>query len=207
MTLDQIALQTGTDKSSAGHNYTAVYEQYLNPLRNEPLLIFEIGIGGYQYRDRGGESLRLWQRFFPKAKIVGVDVFPKLVPGDRIFTEVGSQDDPDFMASLVNRYGNPDLVIDDASHINRLTIRTFEILFPMLKKGGLYFCEDIHTSFWSLEYEGDPDPANRTTSVAFFQHLTAQLSQDTLTPDYRNQFAGYLDFIHFYRNLAIIKKL
>lgn len=209
MTLDQIAITAKTDKASSGHNYTRVYEKYLEPLRQEPLLIFEVGIGGYQYPERGGESLRMWERYFPNARIVGIDVYPKQIDGgDRIFTEQGSQDDEAFMASLVNKYGAPDLIIDDASHVNKLTIRTFEILFPMLKPGGLYFCEDVHTSFWTLEYGGDPDPATRGTTLAFFQELTAQLSQDTLQPEYRRELlAGYLEFIHFYRNLVILKKL
>lgn len=208
MTLDELALQAKTDKASNGHNYTAVYQTYLESLRHMPLLIFEIGIGGYQYPDRGGESLRLWQSYFPNAKIVGVDVYPKpSVTGPRIHIETGSQDDPNFLASLVNKYGAPDLVIDDASHVNKLTIRTFEILFPMLKPGGLYFCEDIHTSFWLQDYGGDPDPAARTTTLAFFQELTAQLSHDTLLPEYkRDGLAGHIAFMHFYRNLVILKK-
>lgn len=209
ITLDQIAVMAKTDKASTGHNYTAVYEKYLEHLRNEPLLIFEVGVGGYQYPDRGGESLRMWERYFPKARIVGIDVYQKDGMGtDRVFIEKGSQDDPDFMARLVNQYGQPDLIIDDASHVNSLTIRTFQILFPMLKAGGLYFCEDVHTSFWLQDYGGDPDPASRTTTLAYFQELTAQLSQDTLQPEYRREYlAGYLDFIHFSRNLVIIKKL
>jgi hypothetical protein len=209
MTLDQIALEAKTDKASDGHYYTRVYEKYLEPLRQSPLLIFEVGIGGYQFPDRGGQSLRMWERYFPNAKIVGIDVYQKDGMGsDRVHIEKGSQDDPDFLASLVNKYGSPDLIIDDASHVNSLTIRTFEILFPMLKDGGLYFCEDVHTSFWMQDYGGDPDPAVRNTTLAFFQLLTAQLSQDTLLPEYRREMlAGYLEFIHFYRNLVIVKKL
>lgn len=209
MTLDEIAIQTQTDKASTGHYYTRVYEKYLEPLRQEPLLIFEVGIGGYQFPDRGGQSLRMWEQYMPNAKIVGIDVYQKDGMGsDRVFIEKGSQDDADFLASLVNKYGAPDLIIDDASHVNRLTIRTFEILFPMLKAGGLYFCEDVHTSFWMQDYGGDPDPATRNTTLAYFQLLTAQLSHDTLQAEYRREFmAGYLDFIHFSRNLVIIKKL
>lgn len=209
MTLDQIALEAKTDKASTGHHYTHVYEKYLEPLRQEPLLIFEIGVGGYQYPDRGGQSLRMWERYFPNATIVGVDVYPKVgMATDRIHIEHGSQDNPDFLASLISKYGAPDLIVDDASHVNRLTIRTFEILFPMLKTGGLYFCEDVHTSFWMQDYGGDPDPATRSTTLAYFQLLTAQLSQDTLLQEYRrDNLAGYLEFIHFYRNLVILKKL
>lgn len=218
--MDELALLAGTDKASTGHNYTAVYEQYLERLRYEPLLIFELGIGGYQYPDRGGESLKLWYHYFPNAKIVGIDFYEKTnLENERVHVVKGSQDDPELMARLVEEHGQPDLIIDDASHLCDLTIKSFEILFPHLKPGGLYFCEDVHTSFWA-EYHGDPDPKKlgswpsrqpgtpieHQTTVQFFQQLTAQLSHDTLLPEFRDSYAGYLAFIHFYRNLVIIKK-
>lgn len=177
------------------------------PKRFEPLVIFELGVGGYQYPDRGGESLKLWHGYFPNAKIVGIDYYPKENMGnDRVIIVHGSQEDPELMARLVAEHGAPDLIIDDASHDCPLTIKSFDILFPMLKAGGLYFCEDVHTSFWH-DYHGDPDPGSQMmTTLNFFKGLTAQLSQDTLLEEYRNSYAGYLDYIHFFRNLVIIKK-
>jgi hypothetical protein len=38
--------------------------------------------------------------------------------------------------------GHLDLVIDDASHLYKQTKRSFEILFPLLRTGGLYIIED-----------------------------------------------------------------
>jgi len=204
--MDQLALRAQTDKASDGHNYTKVYETYLESRRQDPLLVVELGIGGYHYPDRGGQSLRLWEDYFPSAQIVGLDIYDK--PGlarDRVHIVKGGQDDPAIAAQIVESLGQPDLVIDDASHICGLTIQAFETWFPMLKPGGLYFCEDVHTSFWA-EYNGNPDPSAPGSTVKYFQELTAQLCQDTLQPQYRNRFAGYLDFIHFYRNLVIIKK-
>lgn len=209
MTLDQMALQAQTDKASNGHNYTPVYASYLEPLRTrEHFTIFELGVGGYQYPERGGQSLKMWYNYFPNGTIVGIDFYEKIgMDNDRTFTVQGSQDDPEFMLRLVNRFGQPDLIIDDASHVNSLTIKSFELLFPHLVKGGLYFCEDVHTSFWPHEYGGDPDPKSATlTTLRFFQLLTPQLSQDSMDKQYHNEFTGYLDFIHFYRNLVIIKK-
>jgi hypothetical protein len=216
--MNELALRAKTDKASDGHNYTKVYEQYLEPLRFLPLLIFELGVGGYQYPDRGGESLQLWHDYFPNARIVGVDYYEKTgLERERVDIVKGSQDDPALVAQLVEKFGQPDLIIDDASHICDLTIKSFEIFFPILKPGGLYFCEDVHTSFWT-DYHGNPDPIevatfwtgskkiSHPTTLQYFQALTAQLSHDTLLAEYRNQYAGYLEFIHFFRNLVIIKK-
>lgn len=206
--MDELALQAKTDKASNGHNYTRVYEQYFERHRFDALLIFELGIGGYQYPDRGGESLKLWHGYFPNARIVGIDYYPKEgLERERVTIVHGSQDDPELMARLVAEHGQPDVIIDDASHDCPLTIRSFEILFPHLKPGGLYLCEDVHTSFWN-DYHGDPDPNSQTmTTIAFFKNLTPQLSQDSMQPEFRNSYAGYLEFIHFYRNLVIVKKV
>lgn len=204
--MDQLALQHKTDKASNGHNYTKVYETYMEIRRQDPLLIVELGIGGYHYPNRGGESLRLWYDYFPHARIVGVDIYPK--PGmekDRVHVVLGGQDDPEIVRQIVESMGQPDIIIDDASHMCDLTVRAFETWFPALKPGGMYLCEDVHTSFW-FEYKGNPDPAAPGTTLKFFQDLTPQLSQDTLKAEHRNKYAGSLEFIHFYRNLVIVKK-
>jgi len=41
-------------------------------------------------------------------------------------------------------HGPFDIIIDDASHISPLSIRSFEILFKLLKRGGIYVIEDLH---------------------------------------------------------------
>lgn len=207
MTLDELALHHKTDKSSSGHDYCVIYERYLEERRHVSINILELGVGGYQYKDRGGESLRMWHDYFTQANIVSIDVYEKQDPGlKRVKIYKGSQDDPDFLHKVIEESGLPDLIVDDASHICKLTIASFHILFPLLKPGGLYICEDVHTSFWH-DYGGDPDPKVEDTTIRFFQELTAQLSHDTLLPDYRREgYAGYLEYIHFYRNLVIIKK-
>lgn len=208
MNLDTLALEARTDKASDGHNYTPIYENYLRMLRLTGFTMLELGIGGYQYPERGGESLRLWYNYFPNAKIVGVDCYEKTgMAKDRIFVEQGSQDDPAFLNHVNEKHGPFDLIIDDASHVNKLTIRSFEILFPLLKPGGFYFVEDVHTSFWFMEYGGDPDPTSCTqTTLKYFQKLTVQLFEETLLPQHRNEFCGIIEYIHFYQNLVIIKK-
>jgi hypothetical protein len=208
MTLDALALQHRTDKGSSGHNYCEIYERYLEHLRDVNIKLLELGVGGYQYKDRGGESLRMWHDYFSQARIVAVDVYDKNDLGlDRVEVYKGSQDDPKFLTKLIQDIGQPDVIVDDASHVCKLTIASFEILFPLLKAGGLYICEDIHTSFWLQDYGGDPDPKGKGTTIQFFQELTAQLSFDTLVEEYRRPaYAGQIEFIHFYRNLVIVKK-
>ena len=64
---------------------------------------------------------------------------------NRIKIYQGSQVDTDFLQSLCNEIGNFDIIVDDGSHINEHVIKSFEFLFPKLKKGGisLYANESI----------------------------------------------------------------
>ena len=39
------------------------------------------------------------------------------------------------------------MILDDASHINELTLRSFEMLFDHLKLGGFYIIEDTHCTY------------------------------------------------------------
>jgi len=211
MTLDELGLKHGTDKASSGHNYCHTYDRLLAPLRGRPITLLELGVGGEEHADRGGQSLRMWREYFahPDAKIVGLDVFEKVLElpaGVTVYH--GSQDDPERLAFILAQQELPTVIIDDASHHNVLTVRSFELLFPgFLKRGGLYLCEDVHTSYWTEHYAGDPDPHKRGTAMGFFQKLTAQLNHATLRPEYRDQYAGTLEYVHFYPEMVAIKKL
>jgi hypothetical protein len=81
----------GSDKHGF-HYYALHYEKRFKPLRNKPLRIHEIGIGGYDDPSRGGASLRVLQQYFPKARILGLDIHNKSLHNAKtIATIVGDQ--------------------------------------------------------------------------------------------------------------------
>src|ERR1700689_2317154 len=124
--LDTIGILEGTDKTSLGHDYLRHYQRIFADIRNDPVQLLEIGIAG-------GASLRTWARFFPRATIVGVDIDAacRRFAGDRITVEIGSQGDPLFLAELARKY-QPDIIIDDGSHLAGDILLTFDRLFPAL---------------------------------------------------------------------------
>lgn len=209
MTLDALGLKHGTDKASNHHNYTPIYERYLGAMRNDPLLILEIGVGGDEHPERGGQSLKMWRDYFPQAMVVGVDLYQKrLQLGPRIRVYRAGQTDPDALDAILKEVGTPDVIIDDASHHNALTTQTFRILFPKLKPGGLYFVEDVHTSYWRQHYGGDENPLSQATAMAYFHYLTHQLNHEGLHPSYQIPgLFGAIEFISFHPQLITIKKL
>jgi spermidine synthase len=131
LSLDQIAQMHGTDKCSEAHNYTAVYAELLNPVRNEPLRILELGV-------QDGASIRTWCDFFPRATVVGVDTAkaPQKYPR---YTHLQQ----DAVDPLPGQPGSFDLIIDDASHKSSEQMASLLQHAHRLKPGGLYVIEDV----------------------------------------------------------------
>jgi cephalosporin hydroxylase len=139
--LSKLAQLYGTDKYE--HGYTEIYQQYFIEIKHKKLRILEIGIGGGENVKFGGNSLKMWAKYFPKSAILGVDLYDKsLLDYRRIKTFQGSQSDEKFLT----QFDNLDIIIDDGSHINTDIIRSFEVLFPRLNVGGYYCVEDTQVS-------------------------------------------------------------
>ena len=157
-TIQQLATLHKSDKHNH-HDYVRHYDFHFKNIRLKKNIILELGIGGYEYKDRGGSGLRLWSDYFQNSKIFGLDMYDKsgikLPARTKIFQ--GSQADGDFLTEIMNEVGIPDVIIDDASHMNSLTIQSFRHLFPWLRPGGIYVIEDIESSWWNEHgFDGDP---------------------------------------------------
>lgn len=140
--LSDLGKEHGTDKYHL-HNYTEFYHELLSPLRRTPLTFLEIGVDG-------GESIRMWDAFFthPSARIYGVDIHDKGVSvGEKGKFILGDASQPNFIFDLVNATGVFDVVLDDGSHYSDQQKRSLSLLWPYVKSGGLYICEDTHSSY------------------------------------------------------------
>lgn len=197
-----------TDKTG-GHFYTPHYMTHLSPFRNKRINLLEIGIGGYDDPQCGGNSLRMWKRYFPYGKIYGLDIYDKsALQESRIKTFKGSQVDKEFLNEVVNEIGEIDIIIDDGSHINEHVIETFNLLFPKLKDGGVYAIEDTQTSYWE-EYGGDgTDLNNPKTMMNYFKSLIDTLNhQEFAKPGHQpSYFDKKIISMHFYHNMIFIYK-
>ena len=125
-------------------HYLPIYERHLSRYRGSRFRMLEIGVFG-------GGSLDMWREYFgPKSVLYGIDINPDCKALDTVETPVriGSQADPAFLKSVVFEMGGIDVVLDDGSHRGEHQWKSFEILFPLLREGGLYIIEDCHTSYW-----------------------------------------------------------
>ncbi|MFI6930340.1 hypothetical protein [Streptomyces sp. NPDC050287] len=207
--LAELSLRLGSDKWGL-HFYTPLYERHFAPLRDRALTLLELGVGGFDDPEAGGGSLRLWRRYFHRALICGVDIADKSVAdGGRIRTFRGSQADPGFLDSLLDRTGPPDIVIDDGSHRSADVIASFRHLFPRLRPGGLYLVEDLQTSYWPRYGGSSESLSSPVTSMGFLKELADAVNHEELNVppsgavgDYGPHVVG----VHFYHNLAVVEK-
>jgi demethylmacrocin O-methyltransferase len=185
VSLDELATVYGSDKWGGLHWYTPPYEAHLGPLRHDPVKVLEIGIGGYHWENLGGQSLHMWQHFFPRGLVYGFDLYAKPgVTGPRIRTIQGDQNDPGLLRELAAEHGPFDVIVDDGSHINEHVRTSYETLFEHVRPGGWYVIEDLQTSYWP-SLGGEPPPGSARTSMGLLKDLLddVHLSEHTTDDD------------------------
>lgn len=206
--LSELAVKHQTDKWG-GHFYTQHYHRHFQHLRYENINVLEIGIGGYDDPLKGGESLRMWQDYFPNARIYGIDIADKTAhDSNRIKTFKGSQVDYKFLDKVVDAIGQINIIIDDGSHVNSHIIDTFKYLFPRLGNDGIYAAEDLQTSYWE-SYGGNSFCLDRSGSaVNFFKSLIDGLNhKEFINPRYvPSYFDKHIVSMSWYHNLLFLQK-
>ena len=206
--LAKLATVFGTDKWGL-HWYAQHYGRHFAPLRWKRVTLLEIGIGGEEDPRAGGGSLRAWKWFFPRGRIVGIDIYDKKAHEEsRVRTYLGSQADSEFLRRVIDEIGDPDIVIDDGSHRSEHVIASFETLFPLLRDGGIYVVEDMQTSYWpSFGGARRGDPKARTM-MEYFKGLADGLNHaEYLEPGYTlTYYDRHIVSMHFYHNLLFIYK-
>ena len=150
---------SGSDKGSSNnngwHNYTTYYYKLFSPIRNEPLHIFELGLGtnntalpsNMGANGVPGASLRGWKQFFPNAQIFGADIDRNILfSEERIKTFYCDQMSPKEIASMWSHSDLSeqfDIIIEDGLHTFDANVCFFENSIHKLKKGGVYIIEDV----------------------------------------------------------------
>jgi hypothetical protein len=210
MDLSGLAVLFGSDKWGRLNQHTSHYERHLRPLRDLPLKILEIGIGGYRDQQHGGASLRMWKRYFHRSLVCGLDIVDKSsIAEQRVDVAQGDQADQRFLTDLSERFGPFDVIIDDGSHYCTDVIASFMALFPLLCMGGIYVVEDTATSYWP-DYGGSTDnKSDATTTMGFLKSLVDGLNYEEFEPPEAHcptDTDEQIVCMHFYHNLAIVEK-
>lgn len=162
-TLDELALEYGTDKSSKHHNYAQFYDRILKASRSRNIRLLEVGIGTVNHsapssmsflnRYKPGASLRMWQRYFENAEVIaGIDT-----QEDCMFTEgriqtalADSRCHESAAKALANiGFNTFDIILDDGLHEEAANVATLQCLHRYLSPDGVYIVEDVRRP-WQL---------------------------------------------------------
>jgi SAM-dependent methyltransferase len=140
--LEELGYKYGSDKSRDDHGYVKVYADLFEPIRTKPLSILEVGIAT-------GQSLQMWQDYFPKADIKGIDITvnqlarQKFTNSPRVKLYETSSQDKAAIDNLGIPAGSVDIIIDDGDHSLKGQERTLAAMWHLLRPGGHYIVEDI----------------------------------------------------------------
>lgn len=177
----EIAIKYGTDKVT-DHSYQDMYQHYLPALRHKPIKMLEIGLGcDMSYGP--GASYHLWLEYFTNVELYFLEYdaecaaqWAHATAGATIIT--GDQGDGEVLDKLVQDHGNDfDIIIDDGGHTMVQQQTSLEHLWRAVKPGGMYFCEDLQTSYWD-NYGGGAAAitSGMVTMVQYIQLLIEDLT-------------------------------
>jgi hypothetical protein len=206
--LCELCLRHGSDK--CGNGYTQFYDYYFSSIRSEVRKVLEIGVSG-------GCSIKMWHDYFPQAIIYGIDKHPSNGTGiqeskavelsnARTVIKFADQSKEDELIGLdVGK--DFDIICDDGSHMQRDQQLSFAILFPLLKTGSFYICEDIcsvnglcnETINW-----GQADRINGTdTTAMFFDNIDKQIFKSQyISPERLQYLKENIDWIKFHFGMS-----
>jgi SAM-dependent methyltransferase len=181
-------------------HYFPIYERHFKDFVYKSVTFIEIGCGL-------GGSLQMWKRYFgPHARIIGIDINPacKKFEEDQIEVYIGPQQDQDFLQSVIDAVGTPDIVLDDGSHVMSHLLATFRFLYPLMPKNGVYLVEDLHTAYWD-DYEGGLHKP--TTFIEVCKNLIDELNADhTRGALPATEFTKSTLSMHFYDSVIVFER-
>lgn len=140
--------------------YFEAYHNHWQRYRGKDVVFMEIGV------QSGGKIPMLRDYFGPGLTYVGVDInnsTKKFESADWIHIEIGSSEDPQFLAMLKQKYPKVDLFLDDGGHTMRQQRTAMKEMLPHVQPDGVYMCEDLSTS-WSPTFGGQSNKDSRDSS-------------------------------------------
>lgn len=183
-------------------NYPRIYEKHLNKFQGKKPTLLEIGI-------RHGGSLDMWNYYFDnQCEIYAIDILEECrkMEKDNIKVFIGDQGDRSFWQEFKKQVPKFDIIVDDGGHQMDQQIITFEELFDHLKPGGIYLCEDTHSSYMVKQFKAGHLKPN--TFIEFAKKLADQLhawfsEEPSLKID---RYTKNIECITFHNSIVVIEK-
>ena len=177
-----------------GRHYFDLYVRHLAPFVGREVVVVEIGV-------YSGGSLGMWKTYFgERATIHGIDIQEacRVYEGDGVHIHVGDQADRAFWRRFKEDVPYVDVLIDDGGHHPHEMRVTFEELFPIVRPGGVYICEDIINGNEFLAYLG-----------GLSEHLMTYESTSLVEPGVASSAGGFqqsVQAVHLYPFVAVVER-
>ena len=212
-TLQDYAVEHGTDKQKRKHNYVAIYDALFTPFRQEIFDLLEIGI----YH---GGSIRMWRDYFPNATIHGIDIRQRHINSikdtERLVLNKVDQGSEAQLKEHAKK-GPWKIVIDDGSHVSKHLKLTFDILWDTVEPGGYYIIEDTHCSYWKYPGKNWVEEGEESLATRMLRLADEVSSATYYKGAYNNYFVRHeiqaltkhqieVEYIQFRMGMIIIKK-
>ncbi|MES2948360.1 MAG: glycosyltransferase [Pseudomonadota bacterium] len=183
-------------------HYFEIYERHFSQFRNKSISLLEFGV-------LHGGSLQMWKHYFgPGTQIYGADINPRCaeLAEENITILLADQESRESLQHLCKTLPKFDIIIDDGGHTMVQQMTTFEEMWGQLKDGGIYLCEDMHTSYWPAfggAYKAPTNFMEYTKNLidqlnAWYSVEGSGLTVDAFT---RSAFA-----MHYYDSILVIEK-
>lgn len=136
--------EAGCDKAEK-HSYDKIYDPEFSSVREDKINILEVGIFK-------GDSIKAWLEYFPNATIYGIDIFTRIKTEDievlkdpRVKWLKADSTNASIATKIKSEWPRIrfDIIIDDGLHTPEANAKTLENLYPLLKKNGRYYVEDV----------------------------------------------------------------
>ena len=181
-------------------HYFPIYERHFQRFVNRPMTMIEIGCGE-------GGSLQLWKQYFgPYAQIFGLDIKPecKAFEEEQIQVRIGDQSDEQFLLSVIEETGPPEIIVDDGSHMMAHITGSFRCLYSTMAPDGVYLVEDLHTAYWEEYGGGLRKPESFIEySKNLIDQLNAEHSRGSVS---ETDFSRSTLSMHFYDSVIVFEK-
>lgn len=204
-----LEIHKNVDHSSDKWNsYFDIYEKHLKSYVGKNVNLVEVGV------QKGG-SLDMWSTYFgSNSRITGIDVDPEcsklIYDKSNINVVIGNQEDPFFWDEFLKNNVEIDIFIDDGGHSMNQQIVTFEKVFPRLKLGSIYICEDTHTSYWPGAHGGGLNLKSTFIEYAkgYIDVLHYNWKKETTTNLEHKKKIASNDFsgLYFYDSVVVFEK-
>lgn len=195
-------------------HYFPLYERHFGNFVGKGPRILEIGV-------QFGGSAEMWHEYFgPGTQVHGVDIDPLCSETDYLSVTVGDQGSDAFWRSqFAGADAGFDIIIDDGSHDNPHQIATLRNTYRLLRDGGVYWCEDTHTSYYAGVRVADGGYRNPGSFIEYTKQLVdvihaphAEHAVDIgpidgpRVPEHLVSLYDRIQGVHFYDSVVVIEK-